>query len=216
MPVLNRICVEGFCMFMAVSYFKASARGKALIVLDINRYHVILLTVMRIFMLITILFFESFALGDVIISARIAMPVCDSTGEYIGDKIDTAYKKNFADCFDGINLAELEDAGELGVWGMPVYFVLKTEDDYYGLTMNNEYGVFDLRKVTKNGKIYKYSYKKSMQKTIYAPKLYDKLKAAGINIASLEDMRSAHKLPSSERKKVLESYKIPYKAPDKN
>lgn len=185
-----------------------------LIILAINQFHVTLLINMKPFLLIAILFLASFVFGDVVISARISKPVCDSTG-YIGDKIDTAYKKNFADCFEGIDIAQLEDAGELGVWGMPVYFILKTENGYYGLTMNNEYGVFSLRKVTRNGKMYKSSRKKGTHKTIYAPELYDRLKTAGINIASLDDMRAAHKLPSQECKKVLESYKIKYKAPDK-
>lgn len=162
-----------------------------------------------------LMFLSAIAYGTEVVSARISR---HSSLVELGTVIDTRYQKDFAACFDGIDLDALEDAGELGVWGCPVRFILKTSDGYYSLTMNNTPGVFNLYPVKRLffGVYVLPEVDDVLGKCLYMPELYDKLKAEGVYILSESDLSEIAKLPADKRRAILQDYaQHHYKEPQK-
>ena len=152
-----------------------------------------------------LLFLSAIAYGAEVVSARISRP---SSLVELGSVIDARYQKDFEACFEGIDLDALEDAGELGIWGCPVRFILKTSGGYYLLSMNNTHGVFNLYKVKRlfYGVYVLPDDDDDFGKCLYLPELYDKLKAEGVYILSESEMADIAKLPAVERRAILKDY----------
>ncbi len=108
--------------------------------------------------------------------------------------IDPAYTgTNFADCFAGINLATLRSNTEDGVFGYPIDMLILTQKRAYILCVNNTHGVFSLFRATEisPGHYIVTQRGQSTARSIHHAELYDKLRAAGLNILSEEQLLQA-------------------------
>lgn len=134
-------------------------------------------------------------------SALISRQVKDGLHE-----VDARYAAHdFAVTFGDLNLAEAGKETEDGVFGRPIRLIVRSDEGDFLLVVNNTEGVFSIYRLHRSGKMFKASTRDS--RDVLLPGLYARLKAAGLNILSEEELKKAHRLPRSERREFFKDYR---------
>lgn len=142
-----------------------------------------------------------FQTWGVVKSARIAR---DAELGY--HEVDTRYASHdFAEAFRGLNLAQDGEETEDGVFGRPIRLIVKSDEGDFLLIVNNTEGVFGIYPLRRSGRKFKASTKGS--RDVRLPALYSRLKSAGLNILTEDDLKRIQSLPRSERRQFFRSYR---------
>ena len=99
-------------------------------------------------------------------------------------------KQDYAKAFEGIDVRVDGDETEDGVFGMPTYMVIKSNNKHYLLIINNTHGVISVYSAEKKNS--RWISKSGEGREIYLPKLYDKLKAMGLKVLTEEELSAMH------------------------
>ena len=99
-------------------------------------------------------------------------------------------KQDYAKAFEGIDVRVDGDETEDGVFGMPAYMVIKSNNKYYLLIINNTHGVISVYSARK--KENQWISGKDESRHIYLPELYEKLKAMGLKVLTEEELSIMH------------------------
>lgn len=120
-------------------------------------------------------------------------------------EVDARYAAHdFVVAFGDLNLAEAGEETEDGVFGRPIRLIVRSDEGDFLLVVNNTEGVFSIYRLHRSGTLFKASTRDS--RDVRLPKLYTRLKSAGLNILSENDLKSAHKLPRNERRRFFKDY----------
>lgn len=121
-------------------------------------------------------------------------------------QIDTRYSQhNFASAFNGVDLAKDGEETEDGVFGHPIRLIVQADEGNFLLYVNNEEDVFSIYPLRKSKSGY-FVTRQRGSREVRLPGLSGKLKDAGLNILSCDDLRRIHKLPQVERSRFFKNY----------
>lgn len=95
-------------------------------------------------------------------------------------------KKDYAKAFEGVDVRVDGDETDDGVFGMPTYMIIKSNNKCYLLILNNTYGVIGVHTAKKKGDLW--ISKGGESRDISLPSLYGKLKAMGLKILTPEEV----------------------------
>ena len=107
-------------------------------------------------------------------------------------------KQDYAKAFEGIDVRVDGDETEDGVFGMPAYMVIELNHKYHLLIINNTHGVISVHSARKKGN--QWICGKGEGRQIYLPELYEKLKAMGLKVLTVEELSTIHLLGNNEQK----------------
>ncbi len=147
--------------------------------------------------------------AEIVLSARIAEQKLTKNWRYQGKVryiIETEYQEHdFAACFEGVAISQLKANSKDAVFGCPIDFILITSKGAWAMGMNNVHGVFTFRRAQE---IKPGSWVSIGEgKEVYLPALYDRLRAAGVNILSTDDLMQQHRKSREERELFYKQYR---------
>ena len=103
---------------------------------------------------------------------------------------DTA---DYSRAFEGIDIWRDGEETEDGVFGEPVYMVVKSNNRCYLIIINNVHGVFGVYPVIEQGE--QWISGEEEGRDIYLPGLYEKLQKLGLKVLSVEELNKRRHCP---------------------
>ena len=122
-------------------------------------------------------------------------------------QIDSRYSQHdFTDVFKGVNLAEDGEETDDGVFGHPIKLIVQADEGNFLLYVNNVEDIFSIYRLRKTKEGHFIALQKGSRE-IRLPGLSAKLRNAGLNLLSCDDLRRIHKLPQDERSQFFKNYR---------
>lgn len=104
---------------------------------------------------------------------------------------------DFREAFQGFDPQRDGEATDQTTLGVPLHLAVRIDGKTYIIRVDNEYGLFTLHRATRQGKVWLLT---RGSREISHPELYDRLRRAGLNIHTAEEVRA---MPRDMRQKVL-------------
>lgn len=133
-----------------------------------------------------------------------ARVVKESTNGYI--QHPAAAQADFSEAFADFDPQQDGEKSDDATFGAPRMLAVRIDGKTYLIQVDNTHGVFTLYRAARKGKTW---VKNRGSRTIYHPALYERLRAAGLNIHTADELKA---MPREARQQALSGKDSPIKS----